>query len=206
MGRSARNVERNSDDHQHVDWSVVSPKGDTAMLTPTTYAEWMLVLDRFSAGDDSVIAVMNEGTLEWTNVVAERWTRQVAACLNGRLQAVSTQLQTNLDRSRGDYFSISNALLMARRALTPLRSFVSLPVFPDDVEQHLVAELDRWVSNTQNSLERHAATVRDDHGRLLKTIRDHPLNAVSSDVPACPRTEAPADVTNPPVRGRRVIL
>src|SRR6266542_2023950 len=137
-------------------------------MIPHAYAEWLIVLDKFGAGDDSVIDAMNQGTLEWTNVVAERWTRQVSTCLNGRLQALSTQLQTMLDRSRGDHFAISNALLMTRRALSPLRSFVRLPVFPDDVKQHLVSELDRWASETQKSLETHAAVVRLDPGRLFK--------------------------------------
>ena len=179
--------------------------GDTTMI-PSTYAEWLLVLDRFSDGDDSVIAVMSQGTLEWTNVVAERWTRQVAACLDGRLKVLSTQLQTMLDRSRGDYFAISNALLTTRRSLTPLRAFVRLPVFPDDVKQHLVSELDRWADETQKSLETHAANIRHDQGRLLKTIRDHSLKAVASEMASPLPTEAPAGMTNPPVKGRRVIL
>ena len=175
-------------------------------MIPGTYAEWLLVLDRFGEGDDSVIAVMSQGTLEWTNIVAERWTRQVAMCLNGRLQALSTQLQTMLDRSRGDYFAISNALLTTRRSLTPLRAFVRLPVFPDDVKQHLVSELDRWADETQKSLETHAASIRHDQGRLLKTIRDNPLTAVASETPSPLQKEPPDGMANPPAKGRRVIL
>jgi hypothetical protein len=175
-------------------------------LIPSTYAEWLPFLDRFGAGDDSVIVVMSQGTLEWTNVVAERWTRQVSTCLNGRLQTLSTQLQTMLDRSRGDHFAISNALLMTRRALIPLRAFVRLPVLPDDVKQHLVSELDRWASETQKSLETHAANIRHDQGRLLKTIRDHPLTAVASETPSPPQTETPGGVTDSPTKRRRVIL
>jgi hypothetical protein len=175
-------------------------------MIPHAYAEWLTVLDKFGGGDDSVIDAMNQGTLEWTNVVAERWTRQASTCLNGRLQALSTQLQTMLDRSRGDHFAISNALLMTRRALSPLRSFVRLPVFPDDVKQHLVSELDRWASETQKSLETHAAGVRHDQGRLLKTIRDHPLTAVASETPSPRTNDTPGGTTNPPAKGRRVIL
>jgi len=175
-------------------------------MVPSTYAEWLLVLDRFSEGDDSVVTVMSQGTLEWTNVVAERWTRQVTACLACRLQTLSAQLQTMLDRSRGDYFAISNALLMTRRALTPLRTFVCLPVFPDDVRKYLASELDQWVAKTQNSLETHAATIRHDQGRLLKTVRDHALTVVITATSAVSPAATSDDAPSQPTRGRRVIL
>src|SRR5689334_18421769 len=123
---------------------------------PRTYAEWMPLLDRFRAGDDSALEPMQNGSIEWTNVVAERWTRQVAECLTTRLQGLSKQLQTGLDRARGDYFAISNALLLTRRALTPLRAFARISSLPPDVTTHLDSELNRWAAETQNSLERHA--------------------------------------------------
>ena len=147
---------------------------------------------------------MEHGSIEWTNVVAERWTRQVADGLSARLQALSKQLQTNLDRARGDHFAISNALLLARRSLLPLRAFVSLPALPADVQNHLVAELNRWSTETQKSLERHAEGVRHDQGRLLKTIRDHPLIASVDEQRPFSRGAQPDDA--PPPRGRRVIL
>jgi hypothetical protein len=174
------------------------------MNPPQIYAEWLLLLDQFRAGDDSVLEAMRGGSIEWTNVVAERWTRQVADSLTTRLKALSKQLQTNLDRARGDYFAISNALLVARRGLLPLRMFVSLPAFPPDVKSHLASELDRWATESQKSLERHSEEVRHDEGRLLKTIRDHPLTAVveASGPPAAQSSE----ISSPPARGRRVIL
>jgi hypothetical protein len=175
-------------------------------MIPRTYAEWMLLLDRFGEGDDTVIVFMRQGTLDWTNVVAERWTRQVAACLTARLQFLSQQLQRMLDRSRDDHFAISNSLLITRRGLTPLRMFVQLPVLPEEVKQHLVSELDRWALETQKSLERHAAGVRHDQGRLLKTIRDHPLMVAFSEPVEARASEEPTIAADPVSRARRVIL
>jgi hypothetical protein len=149
---------------------------------------------------------MRCGTIEWTNVVAERWTRHVADTLSARLQVLSKQLQTSLDRARGDYFAISNALLLARRGLAPLRAFVNLPAIPTEVQSHLSSELGRWTTETQKSLERHAEGVRHDQGRLLKTIRDHPLTAECEVPPAAPVTPASSDSALPPSRGRRILL
>lgn len=174
------------------------------MNPPQAYAEWLPLLDQFRAGDDSALEAMRRGSIEWTNIVAERWTRQVADSLTTRLQALSKQLQTSLDRARGDYFAISNALLQARRGLSPLRMFVSLPALPPDVKSHLASELDRWATESQKSLERHAETIRHDQGRLLKTIRDHPLTTVVEG--SSPPVVQISENSNPPARGRRIIL
>src|SRR6266404_2766489 len=156
------------------------------MTNPETYAEWLPLLDRFRSGDNTALEEMRNGRIEWTNVVAERWTRQVAECLNARLDALSKQLQKGFDHARSDYFAISNVLLVTRRALTPLRAFVTMPSMPSELRDHLQIELDRWVSATQKNLEDQAEKVRTDQGRLLKTMRDHSLNVPVEAAPAAP--------------------
>ena len=175
------------------------------MTGPQTYAAWLVLLDQFRAGDDACLEALQGGSIEWTNGVAQRWTRQVSEALAARLQALAKQLQTGLDRAGGDAVAISTALLGARRGLGPLRTFGSLSSFPAPVQAHLQAELDRWASQTQQSLERHALQVRHDQGQLLKTIRDHPLQTVAATGPAPPAAQTNPDA-NPPVRGRRVLL
>jgi len=175
------------------------------MKPPSTYAEWLRLLDRFRSGDDSTIELIEKGSIEWTNVVAERWTHQVGEALGARLQALSKKLQAGLDRARGDYFAISDALLAARRSIAPLRAFVASPSFPEMVRDHLASELERWISETQKSLEKSAMEVRHDQGCLLKTIRDNPLTGVSSDALTAPGGQA-QERPVPPVRGRRVML
>lgn len=168
---------------------------------PRTYAEWTVALDRFRAGDDSVLPAMAQGTIEWTNVVAERWTRQVADALTARLQAVSRQLQANLDRSGGQAFTIANALVTARRSLAPLHLLAGLPCLPGNVREHLRGELRRWAAETQALLEKGVAQARD-NGRTLKAMRDNPLTAPVSA--AAPMAEPP-----PPEQAgprRRIIL
>jgi hypothetical protein len=171
---------------------------------PHSYATWLPLLDRFHDGDDSVLVVMQQGSIEWSAVVAERWTSQLSAALGQRLTMLSKQLQLGLDRSRGENFAVAQALLNARRALQRLREFASIPCLPDNVKSHLNNEVDRWAKETQRVLEENAAKIRTDNGRLLKTMRDNPLTAIA--LAAEQAAIASADVADTPVRGRRVIL
>jgi hypothetical protein len=169
---------------------------------PRIYADWLPLLDRFREGDDSVLEALSGGSIDWTSGVAERWTAQISSALTSRLQALSHRLQRGLDRSR-DMFSVSRSLIDARRALAPLRTLASLPCAPEEVRKHLNSELDRFIRQTQESLETSASALRNDHGQLLKAIRDNPLTAaIDGGAPAAEsKTEESA-----PGRGRRVIL
>jgi hypothetical protein len=169
---------------------------------PLTYAEWLPLLDRFREGDDSVLDAICQGSIEWTSVVAERWTSQIAGTLAARLKAVSRQLQLGLNRAR-EPFSVSRAMIDARRSLLPLRTLASLPCAPEDVRKHLSAEVDRFIRQTQETLEQSARQSRIDNGLVLKTIRDNPLTAsVEADLSRIGSAPEPAAAP----RGRRVIL
>jgi hypothetical protein len=169
---------------------------------PRTYAEWLPLLDRFREGDDSALDAIRQGSIEWTSVVAERWTSQIAATLTTRLQAVSRQLQLGLNRAR-DPFSVSRAMIDARRSLLPLRALATLPCAPEDVRQHLNAEVERFIRQTQETLEQSARQSRVDNGLVLKTIRDNPLTAsVEADLSRIGSAPQPSPVS----RGRRVII
>lgn len=150
-----------------------------------------------------MLDAMQQGSLDWTNVVAERWTRQLADTLSARLKGLSKHLQRGLDQSRGDTFAISQALLRARRALVPLSALSSLPCLQEQVRSHLSAELSRWARETQESLERGARQERSDGGRFLKLLRDHSL--VLSTPSTQPNSD-PAPLPDVAGRWRRVIL
>jgi hypothetical protein len=170
---------------------------------PATYAEWVPLLERFRDGDDSVLELLLAGSIEWTNVVAERWTARLADAFDVRLKAVSSRLQLALDRSRGDAFAVSQALLGARRALGPLLAAATISCVPQNVREHFAGEVARFAAQTQQSLEASARRNRAD--ALLKAVRD---NALTVPVPLSPSAAAesgPAD-TAQAVRGRRILL
>src|SRR5436190_254347 len=91
----------------------------SAAPPPTTYAAWQELLDRFREGADAVLPALEAGRIEWSPVVAERWTSRMSETLEDRLRALSTQLQRDLDRARGDRHDVESALVRAGRGLHP---------------------------------------------------------------------------------------
>jgi hypothetical protein len=192
-----------------------STEATTKEMTPSSppqvYAEWLPLLDRFRDGDDSVLTAMRQGCIEWTNVVAERWTNSVSGTLTARLQGLQRQLQLALNRARTP-FDVSRALLDARRGLVPLRALATIPCAPEEVRNHLTSELDRFIDQTQNALEKGARDSRSgggaalcDNSAILKAIRDNPLTApVTNDLSRIGLE--PEGGQEPIARGRRVIL
>lgn len=171
------------------------------MTPPRSYAEWLPLIERFAEGDDAVIEQMSGGSIEWTNVVAERWTARLSAAFTTRLKTLSSQLQLALDRASGDPFAISQAMLAARRGLQPLTRVAGLGCIPEDVRKHLGSELERFASQTQETLEKSAQRIRTDGGALLKAIRDNTLRAAA---PAAPTPQP--DQSASPGRRPRVLL
>ncbi len=176
----------------------------TKIAAPMAYAEWLPLFEQFRDGDDAVLPAMQSGRLEWTNIVAERWTTRMSEVIKVRLERISRQLQTALDRAAGDAFSVSRAMLAARRALTPLRAAAALPCLPDHVLKHFSGEVERFAAQTQESLESSAKRIRSDGGAMLKALRDNPLTAIEAPPAADP--EPPSDSSPPTARGRRVLL
>lgn len=175
----------------------------TKTSAPAAYADWLPLIEQFRDGDDAVLPAMQNGKLEWTNVVAERWTTRMAEAIRVRLKKISRQLQTAMDRASGDAFTVSKAMLAARRALSPVRAAAALPCVPDHVRSHFSDEVARFATQTQESLESSAKRIHSDGGAMLKAIRDNPLTAVE---PQAADPEPPSDSSPPSARGRRVLL
>lgn len=173
----------------------------TAAAAPASYSDWVTVLERFRDGDDEVLDLMLRGTLEWTNVVAERWTSRVEEAFDARLRQAASRLQLALDRSRGDAFLVSQALLGARRTLSPLYAAAAMPCAPAQVRDHLTAKVAAFAARTQESLE--SGARRDRADVLLKALRDNALTA-AGPLRTSHAADAPA-VTTPPARGRRIL-
>jgi hypothetical protein len=166
---------------------------------PRQYAEWAAALDRFGSGDDTSIDLMERGTLEWTAVVAERFTQRLHDAFFARLQDAQRRLGRQLEAARGNETRLEQALVGARHLLAPLVRVARLAALPDTLRTHLAAELARMAETTQRSLEQSARADRRAGERLLAVVRRNPIR-VPGPV-AAPEPHGPA-----PAAGRRPII
>ena len=148
---------------------------------PRTYAQWAAALDRVEAGDDACIPLLERGTLDWSQGVAERFVRRVDSVFAARLKAVQVGLQRALKAARRPD-DVSRALADARRALGPLARLATLPALLPDVQQHLRTSLRNLVTNIQSALEQSARAQGHAGEQFLRIVLTSPLNV--AEVPA----------------------
>lgn len=171
------------------------------LAAPSIYAEWALLVERFSAGEDTVLDVMERGTIAWTNVVAERFTLLVTTALDRRLIDLSQRLNRDLRLTNGDRDVFTRALLSARVRLAGLERFARLSAYDRRLREHLVQCVELWAERTHQTLES-SLQKNNDQGVFLSLLRRTPLRpAVSKlneqSLPATRPGDAP---------GRRILF
>ena len=118
---------------------------------PGIYADWSPLFDRFAQGDDSALETMETGTIEWTDIVAERWTRLVANCLASRLGDLSKELRNRLVCARNQA-DVDAAVRWTNGRLVPLNRLCRLPCLDGKVREYLDDACSHWVSRTRMAL------------------------------------------------------
>jgi len=165
---------------------------------PTTYAEWIRLLDALKAGtdDDAVLPALMAGRLHWQSGVAERFTRVLGEVLDARLQRLGDKLQRDLDRARGNEAGVVRALADARKGFGLLLRVSELPALPAEVRAALGDAVRRALEQTQSSLEGSARADRS--GRLSSILRRYPLTVQPDQETPPPSTPVPP--------GRRLLI
>ena len=147
------------------------------MTAPSTYSEWVKVLDIFKAktDDENVLDAMKHGQIEWQSGVAERFSSRLIEAVNFRMNAASDKFQTDLSRARGSQGAIVQALLTLRKEMSFLSQAIDLPVLPADQRQKYINLVLEQADNMQRSLEDSAK--KDRSGKLSSIVRNHKVNA-----------------------------
>ena len=138
-----------------------------------TCDEWLLVLGRFGAGDDSALADMRQGALDVTRSESRRWQSALADALQLRLTSLSAQLGERLNTAVrvGD---VSPILGWLRGEVKTLYCLSRIPAFPPSVRERIDRGCRTWLKRSQTRLEREAASTSDQDLWLL-TVRRSPL-------------------------------
>ncbi|MEI7024742.1 hypothetical protein [Paenibacillus sp. y28] len=157
-------------------WSAYPQKEEQIpMRIPTTYADWVDCFERFVEGqdDEEMLYLMEQGTLEWKPVVAEKLTQRVYAVIEFRLKQASEQLNLGLSRAGNHETEIVSVLVNARKRFAKIKRVASLQAFPANVQHTMNDVLSRYVQDTQASLEESARSDRS--GQLRMTLKNNSL-------------------------------
>lgn len=148
------------------------------MITPpTTYAQWVTVLDILKAKEDDreVLDAMLKGTLEWQTGVADRFARKLVDVINFRMNAASDKFQKDMSRAYGQESAIVQALISLRKEMSFLAKAIDLPVIPEKDRKQYRQLVIEQADNMQRSLEDSAK--HDRTGKLSSIIRNNRVNS-----------------------------
>lgn len=148
------------------------------MITPPrTYAEWVAILDKLQTkeDDETVLAAMQQGTVEWQSGVAERFSKKLIDVVNARMNGATDKFQLDLTRSRGQERMIVQALLTLRKELSFLVQVMGIPALPEKDRMQYVQLVRNQADSIQSSLEDSAK--KDRTGKLASIVRNHKVNA-----------------------------
>jgi hypothetical protein len=143
------------------------------MIGPRGVEDWIVLFERFGAGDDTTLEEMNQGTLELTRVETQHWQAALFDALERRVADLSVQLAERLDLA-SPVGEVSTVLGWLRTQLETLYCLSRVRVFPPRVREHIERSGKRWLAHSQVRLEAGAAdTPEPDLWRL--TVRRSPL-------------------------------
>lgn len=151
--------------------------GTSTISPPHTYAEWVYVLDllKDKSDDESVLQVMQKGTVQWQTGVAERFSNKLISVVNDRLNRATDKFQKDMSHAHGQERAIVQALLALRKELLFLSKAVNLDALPDNYRQQYYQLVISQADSIQNSLEDSAK--KDRSGKLSSIVRNNRVNS-----------------------------
>lgn len=149
----------------------------TAITPPKTYSEWVAVFDmlKTKTDDESVLAAMQQGTIEWQSGVAERFAKKLIDVINYRMNNASDKFQKEMVRAYGQERVIIQALLALRKEMCFLSKAINLPAIPEKDRQYYYQLVIAQANSMQSSLEDSAK--KDRSGKLASIVRNNKVNA-----------------------------
>ena len=138
------------------------------MTVPTTYSDWVAVLERFGNGDDTVFSAMNAGSFILDAGTAQRFYARVEEAYKKRKQNWLAKFQRSFQmqniRTDEDFVI---ALRNGKQNLLPLSKFVSSKGLPDDLRKTLQKDLDEFIAEIKKSLKDNVSKTSNSREKML---------------------------------------
>ena len=171
---------------------------------PSTYAEWAALLDRFAEGEDGVLDLMEQGKLEWGPRVKERFVMRVDRVFMVRKKTWLDTLNRHLENLGGNIQNVHSVLSSAHGRLRPIVRFSFLKIHPDEVKAVLKNDLESFLEEVQDTLEREFAKLPEirEQTRLIFRQSGLRISLIESDEPQYSQPATAGRQSS----GRKVIL
>jgi hypothetical protein len=177
------------------------------MNTPTTYAGWVAVLERFAAGDDTTLDEINADSFMLDAGTAHRFYVRVEAAYKKRkqqwLEKFNRSFQTQSIRSINELQII---VRNGKQNLSPLSKFVSAKGLPEDLRQTLRNDLVAFINEIRQSLKEHVSRSSNEREKMLIILNTFGLNEGSPADEAPPPTSKKNNEPNNPPPGRTILF
>ncbi len=173
------------------------------MKPPVTYFEWKQMFDKYAQGDDTVIHLMNEGTLTMDAGTYGRFSILIEETYKKRkqmwLDKFKNASQNQIIRSPSDFAII---ISQAKNGLKSILAFVDLKPFSDDLKKTLKDDLQSFVEEVKKSLKENAFKDRSNQMNSFLLVFDNmDINKVTT-----PNSNNPNDIDNNFPNKRRIIF
>jgi len=156
---------------------IYQPKIETAvMAAPTTYSDWVAILERFGNGDDAVFEEMNAGNFVLDAGTAQRFYNRVEEVYKKRKQTWLDKFQRSFEMQKiktDDDFGI--VLRDGKQNLLPLSKFVTSKGLPEDLRKTLHKDLMDFVDEIKKSLKDNISKTKSSREKMLMMLNSFAL-------------------------------
>jgi hypothetical protein len=150
------------------------------MASPITYSEWVSILERFGAGDDTIFEDINGGSFVLDAGTASRFYKKVDEVYKKRKQHWLEKFQRNFKiKSINSVDDFAIALREGKQNLTPLKKFVSSNGIPDDLRNTLQKDLSNFVLEVKNSLKDNITKDNNNREKIILIVNSSFLEEMS---------------------------
>ena len=175
------------------------------MGAPTTYSEWVNLLEKFGKGDDSALEELHEASFIADAGTATRFYSRVEDAYKKRKQFWLDKFQRSFQfqniKSDNDFEII---LRDGKQNLSPLNKFVELKGIPEDLRNVLKKDLQDFISEVKTSLKDNLSKIQNGKDKMLMMLNTFGINDRKDEIKLEDKNNLKKE-TIPPT-GRKIIF
>lgn len=172
------------------------------MTAPSTYAGWVILLERFGSGDDAVLDEISMGSFTLDAGTAQRFYSRVEEAYRKRKQDWLDKFQRSFQmQNTRTYNDIEIVIRNGKQNLMPLSRFVKSKGFPGDLQKTLLHDLEDFILEIRKSLQ-DSLSAHADREKMLVLLKTFGLPEASK----ASQTDQRLNDTKPESIKRKIIF